>query len=527
MINGGAVTGGESTHAALDVIGFGALNIDFIASASNLSAARAERVAETTARFDWNVETRVDEETVHRVIGTLGHAAFEISPGGSAWNVIFALARMGLGLRLGYVGMVGWEETPGLSFMRQMDTHAVDHRYVGRDPAAPCGMCLSYIDDNGRVMLTCPGANTGMAAFISEHFEALAAYLAAAKYVHVTSFLDSETPVRMEQVLRAARQANPRLRISLDPGYAWAADPSPPVRGLIGLADYLMLTRREFKDLGSYAHGETDQVVAGRVLAACRPGATVIVGKSYDVIDTFRSSGEGVSRRRYQAAAGRHDEGIEDTTGAGDVLAAAVLAALCSRRLQAELGIYIGLSLARDRLHREVPHRGVVRAAPRPARYPDLSDGYLQFTEERPSWAAARRGVFVAHGADPQWRRVRTVIEQDWGLPVFDLSTETHGDDLASQIREHLIECGFAVCVLTAETHGPGKVGYADQSVVHQAGLLQGRYGFRRVAILVEEGCEAFSNVAGLIRLDFPSGRIESTFWQLERMLRREGLLVD
>jgi hypothetical protein len=58
-----------------------------------------------------------------------------------------------------------------------------------------------------------------------------------------------------------------------------------------------------------------------------------------------------------------------------------------------------------------------------------------------------------------------------------------------------------------------------------QAGIFQGRYGFGRVAILAEEGCDTFSNIAGLIRMDFPAGRITSTFLELERMLRREGLM--
>ncbi len=71
-------------------------------------------------------------------------------------------------------------------------------------------------------------------------------------------------------------------------------------------------------------------------------------------------------------------------------------------------------------------------------------------------------------------------------------------------------------------SHGAGR---AEQHVVHQAGLSHGRYGFGRVAILVEEGCELFSNLSGLVRLDFPRGQIATTFWRLRRMLQREGLL--
>jgi hypothetical protein len=43
---------------------------------------------------------------------------------------------------------------------------------------------------------------------------------------------------------------------------------------------------------------------------------------------------------------------------------------------------------------------------------------------------------------------------------------------------------------------------------------------------VVEEGCEVLSNVAGLIRLEYPRGDIERVFWQLEQMLRREGVIA-
>jgi sugar/nucleoside kinase (ribokinase family) len=503
-------------YAAPDVIGFGALNVDFIASASRLSQTRAERVAEWAARFDWNVETPVDEVEINRAITWVGHAALETSPGGSAWNTIFALAQMRVGLRLGYVGVLGREESPGVSFLRLMEAHAVDHRFVLEDPRVRCGMCLSYIDDGGRVMLTYPGANLGMSGFIRDRFDDLAAYLASARHVHVTSFLDPETPVDVERVLRAARFANPRLRVSLDLGYDWAANPSPAVRSLLELADYLFLTRRELKELGGYAHGEPDALLAGRVLSRSRSAATVVLTNRYDTVDAFRTGPAGVARQRVATAtAAASDDDIEDTTGTGDVFAAGLLAALASRRLQVELGAYLGLSLARQR----------VPDSAGSLRHPDLSNGFLQVTEEPQRWAAARRGVFVAHGSDPQWRQVEAFLEHECGLPVQTLSTQVQGADLAEELRGHLAQCGFAVCVLTADAAGPGDLGYADQSVVHQAGLLQGRYGFRRVAILVEQGCQAFSNVAGLIRLDFPNGHIESTFWQLERMLRREDLV--
>jgi sugar/nucleoside kinase (ribokinase family) len=132
------------------------LNIDYIASASKLSALLTEPVAEWTARFDWNVETPVRNEIISRVIGQIGVSSLVGSLGGSAWNVIFALAHMQVNLRLGYVGVVGRAEYPGLSFLSQMDSWGIDRRFVLQNPADSCGLCLSYIEDGCCPALTMP-----------------------------------------------------------------------------------------------------------------------------------------------------------------------------------------------------------------------------------------------------------------------------------------------------------------------------------------------------------------------------------
>ena len=56
----------------------------------------------------------------------------------------------------------------------------------------------------------------------------------------------------------------------------------------------------------------------------------------------------------------------------------------------------------------------------------------------------------------------------------------------------------IAFLVLTAEDERAdgGKL-QARMNVVHEAGLFQGRLGFTRAIILLEEGCEEFSNIEG------------------------------
>jgi len=62
----------------------------------------------------------------------------------------------------------------------------------------------------------------------------------------------------------------------------------------------------------------------------------------------------------------------------------------------------------------------------------------------------------------------------------------------------------------------------ARQNVVHEAGLFQGRLGFSQAIILLEEGTEEFSNIAGLQQIRFPKGKIRETFGDVLAVLKRE-----
>ena len=62
-------------------------------------------------------------------------------------------------------------------------------------------------------------------------------------------------------------------------------------------------------------------------------------------------------------------------------------------------------------------------------------------------------------------------------------------------------------------------------NAVHEAGLFQGRLGFMRAIVLLEEGCEQFSNIEGLGQIRFPCGNISAAFEEIRRVLEREGLI--
>ena len=82
-----------------------------------------------------------------------------------------------------------------------------------------------------------------------------------------------------------------------------------------------------------------------------------------------------------------------------------------------------------------------------------------------------------------------------------------------------------AFIILTAEDEQADGKMHARLNVIHEVGLFQGRLGFTKAIVLLEEGCEQFSNIEGLGQIRFPAGRISAVFEEVRRVLEREGLI--
>jgi predicted nucleotide-binding protein len=88
-----------------------------------------------------------------------------------------------------------------------------------------------------------------------------------------------------------------------------------------------------------------------------------------------------------------------------------------------------------------------------------------------------------------------------------------------------LEEAAIAFIVMTAEDElVDGKI-QARMNVAHEAGLFQGRLGFTKAIVLLEDGCDEFSNIHGLGQIRFPKGNIKAVFEEIRRVLERERLI--
>jgi len=135
--------------------------------------------------------------------------------------------------------------------------------------------------------------------------------------------------------------------------------------------------------------------------------------------------------------------------------------------------------------------------------------------------------VFIGHGRSPLWRELKDFVSDRLGLPWDEFNrVPVAGVTNIARLSEMLNHAGIAFLVLTAEDETADGHERARQNVVHEAGLFQGRLGFARAIIPLEDGCEEFSNVQGLGQIRFPAGNIAAAFEEVRRVLEREGLLL-
>jgi predicted nucleotide-binding protein len=133
--------------------------------------------------------------------------------------------------------------------------------------------------------------------------------------------------------------------------------------------------------------------------------------------------------------------------------------------------------------------------------------------------------VFIGHGRSLVWRVLKDFLKDSLGLPVDEFNrVSAAGMPTATRLSNMLDAAAFAFLVMTAEDEQTdGKV-RARENVVHEVGLFQGRLGFTRAIVLLEEGCEEFSNIQGLGQIRFPKGNITAKFEEIRAVLEREGI---
>jgi ribokinase len=232
-------------------------------------------------------------------------------PGGKGANQAVATAR--LGGQVGMVGRVG-NDSFGTGLIANLESNGVDASGVERDPAAPTGAALIYVEKSGQNMIAvAPGANTTVG---SGDAQRAAARLGPGDLL----VLQLEIPMTViEKAVVAARQAGALVLLNAAP--AQRLEP-----GLLAQLDALVVNEREASALVDAKSSPED---ASKALHAKGPKLVIV---------TLGPSGSLFCDETGVHRAEPFPITAIDSTGAGDAFMGA-LAVGIARRLETRAAV--------------------------------------------------------------------------------------------------------------------------------------------------------------------------------------------
>jgi len=275
----------------IEITGLGALNIDHLY--------KVERILD-------DGETVVSEA--------------KSSPGGSAANTIYGLAK--LGVNAGFTGVVG-DDAEGKILIQDFQKAGVDTSQIRVKPGAKTGSVVCLSDRLGRRSLyVTPSANNLLTMDDLD-----LTYINQARMLHLSSFADNR---QFKILLELMDRLDLSTKLSFAPGALYARKGLKALAPILSKTHILFINRNEIKQL-------TGEDIINGAESCLKQGCSIIVvtlGKG-----TSLELGKGISRRTVTAIGYIRDAETElaiqpsnqdvvsqaDTTGAGDAFATGFL----------------------------------------------------------------------------------------------------------------------------------------------------------------------------------------------------------
>ncbi len=292
---------------SIEVVGLGALNIDHI----------------------YKVDRILDdgEAVVNRMVS---------SPGGSAANTVYGLAK--LGVTTGFVGVVG-DDAEGKILLQDFQKVGVDISRIGIGRGARTGSVLCLSDKLGRRSLyVTPGANNRLSIDDPD-----LTYINQATMVHISSFAGDK---QLQVLLKLIDRLHSSIKVSFAPGTLFAAKGLKALIPILARTHLLLINRDEIQRLTG------ESFIAG-AKTCLQHGCNIVVVTLGKGTTLELRQGTKVKAVCYITDA-ENEYAVEprdvarevDTTGAGDAFATGFIFGLLHDRQPNECG-QLGNVLAR------------------------------------------------------------------------------------------------------------------------------------------------------------------------------------
>lgn len=262
----------------LDVLGFGALNLDKLYRVDKIAAA--------------------GEETFVK--------GLTISPGGSAANTIVGLTR--LGVNTGYIGKIA-NDSEGKYILNDLLNEKVNVKGINIAKKGRSGVCIGFVDDFGeRSLYIDPGVNDNLT-----YKEINQDYVESSKFVHFTSFVGN-IPFKVQKSL----VKNYEINITMDPGELYARKGINEIKSILKKTFAFFPNENEIRILTNqnYEIGAQELIKLGISIIAVKlghKGCYVTNGKENYLIPPLKKK-------------------AKDSTGAGDAFCSGFIYGLLNER---------------------------------------------------------------------------------------------------------------------------------------------------------------------------------------------------
>lgn len=285
----------------IDIIGFGALNMDYLYEVD---------------------KTVVDGEQL--VTG------YTLVPGGSAANTVYGLAK--LGIKTGFIGAVG-TDSDGNKVIKDFRAVGEDTSYICSKKKAMTGSTICLTDKLGnRAIYVSPGANN-----LLNVKDINLSYVKKAKMVHLSSFAGSK---QFDCQIKLVKELDSSIKICFAPGMFYAAKGLEVLTPILSRTSVAFSNREEIERLTGkdFIAGARECLAIGCQTVVVTLGKGLTMGDANIICYVCNQQGE------YKIKpAGKVEEPKLDTTGAGDAFAAGFIFGLIENKTVKECGILGGL----------------------------------------------------------------------------------------------------------------------------------------------------------------------------------------
>lgn len=131
--------------------------------------------------------------------------------------------------------------------------------------------------------------------------------------------------------------------------------------------------------------------------------------------------------------------------------------------------------------------------------------------------------IFLGHGRSQQWRDLKDHLVDKHGYQIEAYETGSRaGHSIRDILEEMSNKSSLAFLVMTAEDLKDDGTKTARPNVIHEVGLFQGKLGFSKAIVLLEDETEEFSNLSGIQQIRFAKNNIKETFGEVLAIIKRE-----